>query len=55
MTTNNPMSTIPPLGQPMEAVAGVASSKFKPVDPIRQHGQIQLGPRTRHVLADDLS
>lgn len=35
MNTNNPMSNIPPLGQPTAMMPGMAQSKFKPVDPMR--------------------
>lgn len=35
MSTNNPMSNIPPLGQPTGMMPGGGPSKFKPVDPLR--------------------
>lgn len=35
MSTNNPMSNIPPLGPPTGMMPGSGPSKFKPIDPIR--------------------
>ncbi|MFN3167205.1 MAG: polysaccharide biosynthesis tyrosine autokinase [Phycisphaeraceae bacterium] len=35
MSTNNPMSNIPPLGPPTGMMPGGAPSKFKPIDPLR--------------------
>ena len=35
MSTNNPMSNIPPLGPPTGMMPGGAASKFKPIDPVR--------------------
>ena len=35
MSTNNPMSNIPPLGPPTGMMPAGGSSKFKPIDPVR--------------------
>lgn len=35
MSTNNPMSNIPPLGPPTGMMPGSGPGKFKPIDPIR--------------------
>lgn len=35
MSMNNPISTIPPIGQPTGMMPGTDPSKFKPVDPMR--------------------
>lgn len=35
MSTNNPMSNIPPLGPPTGMMPGGSQSKFKPIDPLR--------------------